>query len=132
MKKLISILFLSLYLVSTTELYQLLKIPTLVEHYLEHKKFNPDMPFEAFIKTHYDHPVKDGDYGTDQRLPFIIHSAPLALVFTVNPGISIETVKINFAQLKPNKIPSKDEDFCFKGFVSSVWEPPKSLFSSFI
>jgi len=128
-KKLISILFLLLYLVSTTELYQLFKMPTLIEHYWEHKKLNPDMPFSAFIKAHYDHPVKDGDYGKDQKLPFIIHSAPLALVFTVNPGFSFEAPRIHFTLLKPDKIPSKDEDFCLKGFTGSVWEPPRNVFS---
>jgi hypothetical protein len=51
----------------------------LVEHYWEHKELNPEMTLTAFLKTHYDHPVKDGDYGKDQKLPFIIHSAPLSL-----------------------------------------------------
>lgn len=130
MKKLISILFLSLYLVSTTELYQLLKIPDLIEHYCEHKKLNPEMPFTAFLKTHYDHPVKDGDDGKDQKLPFIIHSAPLALVFTViAPGFSFETKNSNIRQTTSNKIPSKDEDFRFKGFAGAVWEPPKYFLS---
>lgn len=125
-KKLISILFLSLYLVSTTEAYQLLKIPNLIEHYCEHKKLNPEMPLIAFLKTHYNHPVKDGDNGKDQKLPFIIHSAPLTLVFTViNQGFSFEPKNSGLQQTESNKIPSKDEDFRFKGFAGSVWEPPK-------
>jgi len=126
-KKLISILLLSLYLVSTTELYQLLKIPTLVEHYWEHKNMNPDMPVIAFLKAHYDHPAKDGDFGKDQKLPFIIHSTTLSLVFTINPGFYFETKTENFRSLKSHKIPSKDEDFCYKGFAGSVWEPPKPI-----
>ncbi len=129
MKKLISILLLFLYLVSTTELYQLLKIPELIEHYVEHKELNPDMTLTAFLRTHYDHPVKDGDYGKDQRLPFIIHSAPLSLVFTINPGFSFETVTYHFSPLKIHRIPSKDEDLCHKGFLNSVWEPPRFSFS---
>lgn len=129
MKKLISILLLFLYLVSTTELYQLLKIPELVEHYIEHKELNPDMTLTAFLRTHYDHPVKDGDYGKDQRLPFIIHSAPLSLVFTINQGFSFETATYHFRLLKFHKIPSKDEDLCCKGFLNCVWEPPRFSFS---
>jgi len=128
-KKLISILLLSLYLVSTTELYQLLKIPQLIEHYCEHKALNPEMSLTAFLKTHYDHPVKDGDYGKDQRLPFIIHSAPLALVFTVNQGFSFENRSNFFQQVKSHKIPCCDEDFYCKGFLNSVWEPPRYVFS---
>lgn len=129
MKKLISILLLFLYLVSTTELYQLLKIPELVEHYFEHKELNPDMTLTAFLKIHYDHPVKDGDYGKDQKLPFIIHSTPLSLVFTINPEFSFETEPYHFDALEFHKIPSKDEDLCYKGFLNSVWEPPRLSFS---
>lgn len=129
MKKLISILLLFLYLVSTTELYQLLKIPELVEHYFEHKELNPDMTLTAFLKTHYNHPVKDGDYGKDQKLPFIIHSTPLSLVFTINPEFSFETEPYHFDALEFHKIPSKDEDLCYKGFLNSVWEPPRLSFS---
>lgn len=129
MKKLISILLLSLYLVSTTEVYQLLKIPTLIEHYCEHKKLNPEMSLTAFLRTHYDHPVKDGDYGKDQRLPFIMHSAPLSLVFTINQGFSFEAATYHFSPLQIHKILSKDEGLCSKGFLNSVWEPPKFSFS---
>lgn len=129
MKKLISIVLLTLFLVSTTELYQLLKIPTLVEHYFEHKALNPEMPLVAFLKTHYEHPAKDGDYGKDQKLPFVMHSQPLVLVFTLNQNFEFEFKKDFLNLLKSPKILSKDEDFCLKGFKSSVWEPPRILFS---
>lgn len=129
MKKLISILLLSLYLVSTTEVYQLLKIPALIEHYWEHKTLNPEMSLIAFLKTHYDHPVKDGDYSKDQKLPFVIHSIPLSLVFTIGQRFIFDLKNNGFKQMKSHKIPSKDEDFCYKGFLSSVWEPPRYLFS---
>lgn len=125
MKKMISILLILLYLVSTTELYQLLKIPELVEHYFEHKKMNPDMPVIAFFKTHYNHPVKDGDYGKDQKLPFIIHAKPLNLVFTLQQNFRLEAQDRFFKNPASHKMPSKDEDHCFKGFTESVWEPPR-------
>ncbi len=127
MKKMISILLILLYLVSTTELYQLLKIPELVEHYFEHKKMNPDMPVIAFFKTHYNHPVKDGDYGKDQKLPFIIHAKPLNLVFTLQQNFRLEAQDRFFKNPTSHKMPSKDEDHCFKGFTESVWEPPRFL-----
>ncbi|SDH70304.1 hypothetical protein SAMN05421846_101616 [Chryseobacterium taeanense] len=129
MKKLISILLLSLYLVSTTELYQLLKIPTLIEHYCEHKKLNPEMSLTAFLKTHYENPVKDGDFGKDQKLPFIIHTTPLALVFIVGDTFNFELKNDHFKQIKSRKIPSKNDRFCYKGFLRTAWEPPKYLFS---
>lgn len=129
MKKLISILLLSLYLVSTTELYQLLKIPTLIEHYCEHKKLNPEMSLTAFLKTHYENPVKDGDYGKDQKLPFVIHTTPLALIFIIGDTFRFELKNDHFKQVKSRKIPSKNDRFCYKGFLRTAWEPPKYLFS---
>lgn len=118
-----------LYLVSTTELYQLLKVPTLVEHYFEHTTLNPDMSMTAFFRTHYNHPVKDGDFGKDQKLPFIIHAKPLNLIFTINKGFELELQNNSFKNNISHKMPSQDEDHCFKGFVDLVWEPPKFSFS---
>jgi hypothetical protein len=130
-KKLIAILLLSLFLVSTTELYQLLKIPDLIEHYFEHKQLNPDMPLIAFLKAHYEHPVKDGDYGKDQKLPFIIHAKPLNILFTIGSRFRMEFAEETLRKTYFHKIPSKDEDHRFRGFAGSVWEPPRFLFSSF-
>lgn len=118
---------LTLFLVSTTEMYQLLKIPTLIEHYWEHKNLNPEMPLIAFLKTHYDHPVKDGDFGKDQKLPFVMHAQPLVLVFTMSPNLNIVLKKDLLKPLKLQKIPSFDEHVFCKGFKTSVWEPPKYL-----
>ncbi len=125
MKKLISIFFLLLYLVVTTELYQLIKIPELIGHYIEHKKLNPEMTVTAFVKTHYDHPLKDRDYNQDQRLPFIVHSVPLVLVFTLAQRLSIGLPQDIFILPVLHKIPSRDIDVCYEGFRSSAWQPPR-------
>ena len=105
MKKWVSILLLSLYLLSTTELNQLLKLPVLIEHYLEHKNLNPEMTLVAFFKMHYDHPVKDADYKTDRKLPFIIHST-LSLVFTLNTDFSFEISGSDYKYFHIQNIPS--------------------------
>ncbi|MCI3936313.1 hypothetical protein MQX03_03830 [Chryseobacterium aahli] len=125
MKKWLSILLLSLYLVSTTELNQLLKFPTLVEHYSEHKKLNPEMSLLAFFKIHYDHPVKDADYKTDRKLPFILHST-LSLVFTLNSDFSFEILGSDYKYFKVHNIPAFDVDFYIKGYLHSIWQPPRA------
>lgn len=125
MKKWISILLLTCYLVSTTELYQLLKIPVLIEHFLEHKGDNPETTLSSFFKMHYDNPAQDEDYQTDQKLPFVTHSSHLVLVFTVNPDFFIEIKK----QILPDhhqKIHSYDDDFYNKDAFNSIWQPPKT------
>ena len=125
MKKWISILLLSFYLVSTTELYQFLKIPILIEHFIKHKAENSQLTLVAFLKMHYDHPVKDADYQTDQKLPFAAHSSPLALVFTVNPDFRIE-IKKQIPSDHHKETFSYNPVFYHKDAVNSIWQPPKN------
>jgi hypothetical protein len=115
----------SFYLISTTELYQLLKILVFIEHFLEHKERNIDITFIDFLKMHYDHPVKDTDYQTDKKLPFIVHSFPIALVFTVSPNITFK-VKKQIITDHHEKIYSYDEPFYNKDILNSIWQPPKN------
>ena len=125
MKKWVSILLLSLYLLSTTELNQLLKLPVLIEHYVEHKNLNPEMTLVSFFKMHYDHPVKDADYKTDRKLPFIIHST-LSLVFTLNTDFSFEISGSDYKYFHIQNIPSLDENLYIKGYLQSIWQPPRA------
>lgn len=124
MKKWISILLLCLYLVSTTELNQVLKLPVLIEHYCEHKKLNPEMTILAFFKIHYDHPVKDADYKTDRKLPFVMHST-ISLVFIINTNFNFEMVNSQYKNYKVHKFLPFDEDFFIKGYLHSIWQPPR-------
>ncbi|MCJ7935908.1 MAG: hypothetical protein MUW56_20340 [Chryseobacterium sp.] len=124
MKKLISILLLSLYLVSTTELYQLLKLPVLIEHYIEHKELNPDMSLTAFLKTHYDNPVKDSDHDTDQKLPFVSHANLLSVVFTISPSLDFHCTEKIFNNLDIKKTFYKSVLYN-KEILNSIWEPPR-------
>lgn len=124
MKKLIAILLLSLYLVSTTELYQFLKMPVLIEHYLEHKGENPKITLVSFIKMHYDNPVKDADYKTDQQLPFISHGCHLIVVFTLASPFTLHFPK-NILQVIPSKKSFYKSNFYNLEILNSIWQPPK-------
>lgn len=119
-----SILLLSLYLVSTTELNQLLKLPILIEHYNEHHKLNPDMTVLAFFKAHYDHPAKDADHNTDRKLPFIMHST-ISMVFTINTIFNFVMTESHYKYDNVHKFPSFDENFFVKGYLHSIWQPPR-------
>jgi hypothetical protein len=126
MKRTLALVFLSLYLFSTTEFHELLKLPDMVEHYSEHKKENPSISLWQFLSIHYAHgDVQDKDHEKDMKLPFKTHD---------NCGSS------NFITLLP------EHQFCFEkttcifviknphyyyaGFsntpaLNSIWQPPK-------
>lgn len=124
MKKLISILLLSLYLVSTTEIYQLLKMPFLIEHYIEHKELNSEMSLAAFLKIHYDHPVKDSDYDKDQRLPFVSHVSLLSVAFTLITPLDFHFNEKIYNPTEVKKTFYKSVLYN-KEILNSIWEPPK-------
>ena len=71
-KKIIVILLSALMLNGTTEIHQLWKLPSLVQHYLHHQNEDPSVSFISFLKIHYtdkDHP-NDNDDNEDNELPF--------------------------------------------------------------
>lgn len=129
MRRVLAILFLSVYLISTTELGQLLKFPMLVEHYFEHKEKNPQMTVVEFLALHYEgnhlenHP-KDDDYEQDKKLPFIVHTDVLSISFVLTPPFSFEIeTKIPVGK-EPKALPL-DDTFSDKNYLSAIWQPPK-------
>ena len=71
LKKWISILFLSVYLLTATEFNELFKLPLLVEHFMQHNEGNKHVDFWEFLCIHYsNNNIKDADYDEDMKLPF--------------------------------------------------------------
>jgi hypothetical protein len=70
-RKTLSILLLSAYLISSTELSQILKLPLLLEHFNEHKTWNEGTTLWSFMIMHYtNNDVKYADHDKDMKLPF--------------------------------------------------------------
>ena len=125
MKKIISISILTAYLCVSTEFIQLLKIPLLVEHFIEHKTENKDITFKDFFIIHYlEKQHVDGDYEKDMRLPFktintsvtsIVHSIPSLLSSLSRNHDNREGIEFN---------PYEDL-FIDNVFISSIWQPPR-------
>jgi hypothetical protein len=58
-------------MLSFSEVHQLLRLPVLVEHFIEHRQLDPGISFLAFLKLHYVGKIEiDDDYQRDQQLPF--------------------------------------------------------------
>ncbi|OJU79068.1 MAG: hypothetical protein BGO09_10690 [Bacteroidetes bacterium 47-18] len=130
MRRVLAILFLSVYLISTTELGQLLKFPMLVEHYFEHKEKNPQINVMEFLALHYEgnhlenHP-HDEDYEHDQQLPFIVHIDVLSVSFVLTPPFSFEIETRILVGKEPKALPL-DDAFSDNNYLSAIWQPPKS------
>jgi hypothetical protein len=126
MKRIIASTFLSLYLISTTELHQLLKFPALVEHFSEHQQKDKTITLWKFLCIHYANgSVKDADYDKDSKLPFktldncnnsnhIILLPEQKFCFTT---ISLPSEKKVISKYYPR--------FTNATFLKSIWQPPK-------
>jgi len=70
-KKRAAYIFLAIYLLGATQLHQLLKMPLLIEHYMEHKLDNGNLSLIGFMYQHYVGDGGNANYDQkDQNLPF--------------------------------------------------------------
>lgn len=126
-KKVISICFLTIYLSSTIQAFELFKLPVVFQHYHEHKMWDKDMTFWSFLDMHYMHgSPRDADYGRDMQLPFKTYAHPIisALNYVVPVPITIVIPKFFFIEKKQHLI--YDTTGYSFNYHSSVWQPPRA------
>lgn len=127
MKKLTAILFISIYLFSTTEASQLLKLPLIFLHYAEHSEEDKSISFFEFLDMHYMHgSPKDKDYDRDMQLPFKTSNDCIS---SISPAFVPSMTEISVD--KPVELPEEKNGFPADQFIlssclSSIWQPPKS------
>lgn len=126
MKKTIAILFVSLYLFSTTQLSELLKIPIFVEHYIEHRHENAKITLWDFLWLHYANGnIHDADYDRDMQLPFKALTYPVVacLSFIIPTPISF-TNPLNNNRVEKQQAFYESPDY-ISLYLSSIWQPPR-------
>ena len=109
-RKFVAISILIVFLLGKSEFFQLLRISTLIEHYLEHSSQDPEMNLFKFIAIHYAHHLTiDEDYDKDMKLPF---------------KSNVSLISSDFLELQPTPIsiaaaPNKTNFFVF------IFTPPR-------
>jgi len=128
LKRLVPILLLSAYLISSTELYQLAKLPRLVEHFSLHKSRDNKLSVLEFLKLHYSkEEVWDADDTEDAKLPFKDHSyrANTISIALIEKTTASQLSTPLYSNIK--SYPLYKEAFLTSFFISGVWQPPKNL-----
>jgi hypothetical protein len=120
----IALFLMTLFLISTTELGQVLKFPLLVEHYIEHTSHNPELTLWGFLQIHYSESHKEEGDPMDEKLPFVTHTHFISIVAIVAPTPILKIERIKFNTLD-NKIHAFNEDQIESNYLSSIWQPPK-------
>lgn len=125
LKKIFAISLLSIYLFSSTELPQLLKMPLLVEHFIEHREQNQQITLWQFLYLHYviDH-GRDADYRKDMQLPFKTHDNCVTSVLNVYLPTQ-KIIVINPVRFIQNQHFRKQETLLQSTFLANIWQPPR-------
>lgn len=127
MKKLIAIVLLSIYLISLTELKQLMKLPVLVEHFSEHKAKDTGLSLIDFLSNHYaqdnDH---DGDEEREMKLPFKSHDGCINSIVSESVPSSSYYLPSKPVYTESKAYSNYTEQFLTSAYLSSIWQPPKS------
>lgn len=127
LKKILAILFLSAYLMSSTELYQFLKIPELIHHYFAHKALDEGMSLLAFLDLHYAHGnEKEGDYTEDMKLPFKSTLQDCQSIQSMEPLQYDWTSSVVHTEVNIEISTIYRDEFLKPIYLSSIWQPPKS------
>lgn len=126
MRKFFALSFLALYVFTSTEFHEIMKLPNLVSHYNEHKEENKDMSLWKFLCIHYAHgDVMDDDRDKDMKLPYkSIDCHASTLVVTLPPTHQFEFQNnVNFHEEKEQNSYYKNSSYS-DNFIS-IWQPPK-------
>jgi hypothetical protein len=125
MKKSIAIFFLVVFSVSFTEAGQVLKIPLLVEHFIDHNEGEKKASLAEFLQQHYfDNHASDGDEEEDNSLPF------------KNPGCQLSSLSFlpacicemkTQAKLLKAPYPLYLQPYRLKDPLSDIFHPPRLM-----
>lgn len=125
MRKTALYLLVAIYSLTLTEFHQLLKIPALVEHYVEHHQEDPSLSLLGFLKMHY--PGKflvDDDYSKDQQLPFRSSDCSVTTAFfVVLPSIGQVDHPV-YPEPRQEFLPQKENAYSFLN-SRDIFQPPR-------
>jgi len=126
-KRIIAISLLFIFLFANTELRQFFAMPTLVEHYIEHKQENSTVTFLDYLSQHYSGDIKhnhNNNHGDHEKLPFKTHD------FGKIQSSSSFVNHIQFSILRPivfrgSVFPIYNGGGYFPALQDNIWQPPK-------
>lgn len=113
----------ALFIISNTEFHELLKVPVLITHYLEHKSKQQDLTLAEFFSIHYNSNTKDDDYTRDSQLPFKTadHLSSSVNVFLSQFDLKLPVLHFN----NDVELPFYKASFISFQLLSNIWQPPK-------
>jgi hypothetical protein len=104
------------------------KLPFLVEHFIEHKEQNQQLTLWQFLCIHYSQDDNEkSDNEKDMKLPFKSHdncNGTNIIAFVCNPFAEFQLAnRIVYVESEPFLF--NQEDPFSTSFLSNIWQPPR-------
>ncbi len=125
-KKIIALILFAVYLISSTELRELAKLPVLIQHFNEHRQLDRQITFAEYLTDHYNNlPHTDNDEERDNQLPF--KRVDSNVMFSpVIPPTGIIALRKPVTPIASDELFSRNVHFFPSATVSKIWQPPRS------
>lgn len=127
MKRLLAIFFLFTFLSANTAFGEVLKLPMLVQHYLEHTSEEKDVTIFKFLVQHYtegeNHDHRENHNHHDQ-LPFKAIDGHFSSVVFIAASPSI-VISHNTLVVTVVKLPAYSQQNYSNTYLNSIWQPPR-------
>jgi len=124
-KKVIAIFFLFSFLSANTAFGEVLKLPLLIHHYIEHTQEDNDNSIVDFLVKHYgkdiNHHHNDSHHDHD-NLPFKtinVHSVQVVYIQPLFVEFSRQIAE------KELEIPILQQQNYSNAYLNSIWQPPQ-------
>ena len=124
MKRVLAYLLMLLVLGETTSLNQLIKVPVLYTHFLEHNEHDPSVDFYTFLEWHYwGDDETDQDDDTDMQLPFKkFEHQSLTFLYNFSSKVVLQNICWPVTKDFNTDLPQ----VYFDPALSSLFRPPRS------
>lgn len=127
MRRLLAILFLFTFLNANTAFGEVLKLPMLVQHYIEHTQEDNNTSLFNFLVQHYTGDINhhhQSDHNHHDKLPFKTTDGHFSsIVSIVSPPFFVITHKtVVTADLK---LPAYNQQNYSNAYLSTIWQPPR-------
>lgn len=126
MKRLITLVFFISFTLTCTSFGELLKLPMLAHHYIEHIHDEKQLTFAEFMAEHYEEQIlhPNGKHQDHEKLPFkSLDHCDVHLV-TISPEMGLSVSKPSsflFVQEKINYISINYSN----SYLDRIWQPPR-------
>jgi len=110
---------------NNTSLYQLSKIPVLIQHYQEHRQLDKTVDLLEFLSMHYwGTDRNDDDDDRDRQLPF--KEFPSHLQLNLYVPTQKQVVVATTVRYRPVRFPVLQNNLLPNPSLSSLFRPPKA------